>query len=109
MYTPFWFNQIDILYDKNNLLEIFPVKEYDLVISNWCLSELNYEGITFYLENVINKCQYGYFLINFVALGCDEKQDFLINGLKKIFSSVIIEKEYPRTNAKQNYVLLCSK
>ena len=31
MYTPFWFNQIDILYDKNYLLEIFPVKEYDLI------------------------------------------------------------------------------
>ena len=31
MYTPFWYNQISILYDKNNLFEIFPVKEYDIV------------------------------------------------------------------------------
>jgi len=31
MYTPFWYNQLNILYDKNYLFEIFPVKEYDLV------------------------------------------------------------------------------
>jgi len=29
MYTPFWYNQLNILYDKNKLFEIFPVKEYD--------------------------------------------------------------------------------
>lgn len=31
MYTPFWFNQLNILYDKQYLFEIFPVKEYDIV------------------------------------------------------------------------------
>ena len=31
MYTPFWYNQINIMYDKNYLFEIFPVKEYDIV------------------------------------------------------------------------------
>ena len=31
MYTPFWYNQPNILIDKNSLFEIFPVKEYDMV------------------------------------------------------------------------------
>ena len=31
MYTPFWYNHPNILYDKNYLFEIFPIKEYDLV------------------------------------------------------------------------------
>jgi len=31
MYTPFWFNQPSILYDKNYLFEFFPIKEYDLI------------------------------------------------------------------------------
>jgi len=29
MYTPFWYNQPSILYDKNYVFEICPVKEYD--------------------------------------------------------------------------------
>ena len=31
MYTPFWYNQPNILIDKNSLFEIFPIKEYDTV------------------------------------------------------------------------------
>ena len=31
MYTPFWYNQPSILYEKDYLFEIFPVKEYDMV------------------------------------------------------------------------------
>jgi len=31
MYTPFWYNQVNILYDKEYLFEIFPVKEFDIV------------------------------------------------------------------------------
>ena len=31
MYTPFWYNQPNILYEKDYLFEIFPVKEYDIV------------------------------------------------------------------------------
>ena len=30
MYTPFWYNQPNVLYEKNSLFEIFPVKEYDM-------------------------------------------------------------------------------
>ena len=31
MYTPFWYNQLNILYDKEYLFEMFPVKEFDIV------------------------------------------------------------------------------
>jgi hypothetical protein len=31
MYTPFWFTQLSILYDKHHLFEFFPIKEYDTV------------------------------------------------------------------------------
>ena len=30
MYTPFWYNQPSVLYEKTSLFEIFPVKEYDM-------------------------------------------------------------------------------
>lgn len=39
-------------------------KKYDLVISNWCLSEMNLDGIIWYIEKVISKCKNGYFLMN---------------------------------------------
>jgi len=31
MYTPFWTNKMDILYDRNYIFEIFPVKDFDLI------------------------------------------------------------------------------
>ena len=31
MYSPFWFNQLNILYDKQYIFEIFPIKEYDTI------------------------------------------------------------------------------
>ena len=31
MYTPFWYNQMNVLYDKNYLFEFFPAKEYDTI------------------------------------------------------------------------------
>ena len=31
MYTSFWYNDPNVLYDKTYLFEIFPMKEYDTV------------------------------------------------------------------------------
>ena len=31
MYTPFWYNQPSILYDRKYLFEFFPMKQYDLI------------------------------------------------------------------------------
>jgi len=52
MYTPFWFNQIDILYDKNYLLEIFPVKEYDIIRKLNAVTRFSiYYAVIVYLYN----------------------------------------------------------
>ena len=31
MYTPFWTDKMEILYDRNYIFEIFPVKDFDLI------------------------------------------------------------------------------
>ena len=31
MYTPFWYNQPSVLYDRHFIFEFFPMKEYDLI------------------------------------------------------------------------------
>ena len=52
MYTPFWFNQPNILYDTNYLFEIFPVKEYDTIRKlNAVLRFSIYYSIISYLYN----------------------------------------------------------
>jgi len=83
-----------------------PEKEYDIVVSNWCVSELDKKGASFYLDNVIKKSQYGYFLTNHRS---EEKKDWFIGELKKIYSNVVIEEENPKTNEKTNYAILCKK
>ena len=83
-----------------------PDKEYDLVVSNWCISELDKEGTLFYLNNVVKKSQYGYFLINYTN---EDKKDWFVKELKKIFSDVKIERENPKTNENTNYAILCKK
>ena len=85
-------------------VDAVPVKEYDLCISNWCLSELDYEGMNFYLDNVVSKSEAGYFLTNFRD---DEKQKWLLTKLEEIFEDVSIEPEIPRTNENDNFVFLC--
>ena len=42
MYTPFWYNERDILYNKDYIFEFFPSKDYDIVRK---LNELNEENI----------------------------------------------------------------
>jgi len=83
-----------------------PEKKYDIVVSNWCVSELDEEGASFYLDNVIKNSQYGYFLTNYRS---KEKKDWFIGELRKIYSNVIVEEENPKTNEKTNYAILCKK
>jgi len=98
------------LYKHSNVsfhnTESIEAKEYDLVVSNWCLSELDRKGMQFYIDNVIKTCNHGYFLINFRD---ESKQQWMIDELSKNFSKVILEEENPPTNEIKNYVLLCSK
>jgi putative sugar O-methyltransferase len=77
----------------------------DLVISNWCLSELDEQGIQFYVEHVIRHCQYGYFLMNI----WDARKDFLLETIKPYFKNINVVPEYPKTHANENWVLIVSK
>ena len=83
-----------------------PEQEWDLVVSNWCLSELDREGAKFYVDNVISKSQNGYFLVNYRN---PEDREWLLSELKNIFSNVTIEEERPKTNENTNHVITCSK
>jgi hypothetical protein len=82
------------------------VKEdkYDLVISDYCLSELDSNGVDFYIENVIKDSKYGYFTINAGA----PVRDHLLKRLNEVYNSVNIEPEIPATSKHKNEIIFCS-
>jgi hypothetical protein len=78
---------------------------YDLVISNWCLSEFDEAGMEFYIENVIKHCNNGYFLMN----SWDSRKQFFISSLKPYFSYIEEFPEFPKTHANPNWLLVIKK
>jgi hypothetical protein len=96
----FSYNNIDFIKSDN----ITP-KKYDTVISNWCLSEFDEEGMSFYIENIIKYCSQGYFLMN----TWDSRRDYLLNELKKYFAYVETFQENPKTHQNDNWVLIIKK
>lgn len=89
-----------IFMDNKNII----VTTYDLVISNWCLSEFDDAGIDFYIKNVISKSKNGYFEMNMADLV--RKKD-LIQKLKLIFNEVIDIPEVVATGPTTNFLLIC--
>lgn len=75
---------------------------YDLVISNWCLSEFDIEGINFYIEKIIKKCKYGYFLIN---AWDEERKNFIKSKLENYFDLQIFPEEIQTHPSGLNYLL----
>jgi hypothetical protein len=88
-------------YDSNTI----PVNTYDLVISNWCLSEFDETGILNYIETVIRNCTYGYFLMNI----WDSRKEFLLKNLKPYFNTIKEYPEYPKTHSNDNWLLVIKK
>ena len=84
-------------------LNIRTDRYYDLVISDYCLSELDLTGITFYVENIISKCKHGYFTVNSSGTLFNE----LVKQLKTIFDTVSVEKEIPKTSYHDNHIIIC--
>ena len=76
---------------------------YDLVISDYCLSELDVEGIEFYINNIINKCKYAYITANSMGILFDE----LVKQLNNIFDNVEIIPELPKTSNNDNHIIIC--
>jgi hypothetical protein len=95
------FNYSNITYVNNKNVEEY---SYDLVISNWCLSELDIEGIDFYLKNVISKSKNGYFEMNMESR---VTKDWLLSKLNKIFIDVIEIPEVVSTGGPVNFLLIC--
>ena len=88
-------------YTSNNIKQ----QTYDLVISNWCLSEFDETGMLFYIENVIKYCNNGYFLMN----SWDHRKDFFIQSLKPYFSNIQEFPEFPKTHSNPNWSLVIKK
>ena len=80
--------------------------QWDLVISNWCLSEFDKQGIDFYIQEVIQNCKFGYFLMN---MWDEDRKSFLLNELKKHFTTVETYAESIKTHVNENWVLILKK
>lgn len=92
-----------VFYDTDN---IETDRNYDLVISNWCLSEMDKDGIKFYVDKVISKSKYAYFEMNIWDL--DRKQ-YLLDEIGKHFKTVKILDEIIKTHPNNNFLLICKK
>ena len=86
-------------YDTNN---INVDKEYDMCISEYCISEFDIPGQEFYIDNVIGKSKNVYLLINFYYEGESpynppESTRPFMDKLKKYFDTVelIEQPEFP--------------
>jgi hypothetical protein len=99
--SSFEYNNVEF-WDAENLQD----GEWDLAISNWCLSEFNNDGIEFYVNNIISKCRAGYFLMN---LWDTEREAFVIDLMKKHFSDVQVFQEKIRTHSGPNWLLIVKK
>jgi hypothetical protein len=76
--------------------ESFKPIETDLLISDYCLSELTDEGIDFYLDNI--KFKHGYFT-------CNGQFDYIESKLKSLGYKVTIKDEVPATSRHKNKVM----
>jgi len=81
------------------------VRNYDLVISDYCLSEFDEKGVDFYIDHVIKHCKYGYFSVN-VPEG--ERRNYLLTRLREVFDEVKVADEYPKTSHHPNIAITCS-
>ncbi|MFA6501899.1 MAG: putative sugar O-methyltransferase [Parachlamydiales bacterium] len=77
---------------------------YDLVISDYCLSELDISGVDFYYNIIIKHSNYCYFTINKAS----PVRTYLLTVLSDLFN-IIIEPEMPETSKHPNEILFCSK
>jgi len=75
---------------------------YDLVISDYCLSELDEKGIDFYFDTIISKCKSAYLTVNMNA-----HYQHIINRLEDLFATVHMQAETPKTTRHENYTIRC--
>lgn len=76
----------------------FKQMECDLLISDYCISELDKTGIDFYLDNI--KFKYGYFTLN-------GQFDYIAEKLQSKGYEITITDENPKTSRHDNKVVQC--
>ena len=81
------------------------VRNYDLVISDYCLSEFDEKGVAFYIDHVIKHCKCGYFSVNVPEGG---RRNYLLDRLREVFDEVKVKDEYPKTSPHPNIAITCS-
>lgn len=72
----------------------------DLVISDYCISEMNEAGVDFYINAVIKNCRNGYFTCNSSGI-----MSYLISELQQIFHQVEVVSELPATTKHNNVII----
>lgn len=93
-------NNCEAIYmDTNNIVG----KPYALCISDYCLSEFDLEGTKFYINNVVKKCKAAYITTNSIGIPLFE----LVSLLQKVFPTVIVTPEEPKTSAHCNHIIIC--
>lgn len=75
----------------------------DLVISDYCISELDKAGIDFYIDRVVKHCTYGYFTCNKIGA-----TDHLIKRLDEYFDMKVTP-ETPKTSKHENIIIYATK
>lgn len=100
------FEYTNVKYIDVNNIETNLFDKYDLVISNWCLSEFDINGMEYYIEHVIKFINKGYFLMNIWE---NDRKEFLIENMKKYFTNIYIEEEKTKTNSNNNFLLYIEK
>jgi hypothetical protein len=80
-------------------------KNYDLCISDYCLGEMNEEGIRFYVDNVVSKCKFAYITANRDGKYFAKMCSMLIDT----FETVDCVEECPKTTRHNNCIIYCKK
>lgn len=81
-------------------------KKYELVISNWCLSEFDEYGMSYYVDKIIKNVDKGYFLMN---VWDKPRKDHIINIMKDFFPQVNVYAENIKSSWSNNFLLCVNK
>lgn len=87
----------------SNDINITEETTYDLVLSDYCLSEFDEAGAEFYFNSILSKSKNGYFSINSTG----RSREVLLEKLNDTFEEVIIESESPKTTHHPNILAKC--
>lgn len=80
-------------------------QEYDLCISDYCLGEMDLDGIKFYIKNVIFQCKYAYITANRDGQYFSTMCAILMDN----FKTVDCLDEEPKTTKHNNCIIYCKQ